>query len=150
MIFLKGSGLVGPDGKDAGRSMEPMIKTWRTLFVFILAVTLGSLHVAAQTPQTPPVAPATPTMTQAGPAAQTPAPNQDPQVDRYTVGQARPPVTEGVGLVELTLDQAYALALEKNLDLKVQRMNPILTDYTLQTLRAAYKPSFTGSYSYRN
>lgn len=124
-----------------------MIKTWRTLFVFILAVMLGSLHVAAQTPQAPPPVPA---MTQSGPAAQTPAPAQDPLVDRYTVGQARPPVTEGVGLVELTLDQAYALALEKNLDLKVARMNPILTDYTLQTLRSAYKPSFTGSYSYRN
>ena len=127
-----------------------MIRTWRTLFVFILAVTLGSLHIAAQTPQTPAAAPATQTPTQAGPAAQTPATTQDPLVDRYTVGQARPPVPEGGSLVELTLDQAYAIALEKNLDLKVARMNPILTDYQLQTLRAAYKPNFNGSYSYRN
>jgi len=128
-----------------------MIRTWRTLFVFILAVTLGSLHLAAQTPQTPPAVPATQTATtQSGPAAQTPATTQDPLVDRYTVGQARPPVPEGGSVVEMTLDQAYAIALEKNLDLKVARMNPILTDYTLQTLRAAYKAAFTGSYSYNN
>jgi len=125
-----------------------MIKTWRTLFVFILAVTLATIHVSAQAPQTP-VAPGAQT-TQTGPAAQTPAPAQDPVVDRYTVGQARPPVPEGASLVELTLDQAYALALEKNLDLKAARMTPILTDYQLQTMRAAYKPNFSGSYSYNN
>jgi outer membrane protein TolC len=71
-------------------------------------------------------------------------------VDRYTVGQARPPLAEGQQLVELTLDQAYALALEKNLDLKVARMQPILTDYQLMQMRAAYKPTFSGSYQYRN
>ncbi len=59
-------------------------------------------------------------------------------------------MTEGVELVELTLEQAYAIALENNLDLKVARMNPVITDYTLQTMRAAYRPSFSGSYSYRN
>ncbi|HEX5070738.1 MAG TPA: TolC family protein [Vicinamibacterales bacterium] len=120
-----------------------MIKTWRTLFVFILAIALGGLHLSAQTPVPQAAA-------QAGPAIQTPAPSQNPVVDAYTVGQARPPVPENGQLVELTLDQAIALALEKNLDLKVQRMNPILTDYNFQVMRAAYRPSFTGSYSYRN
>jgi outer membrane protein TolC len=71
-------------------------------------------------------------------------------IERYTVGQARPPVTEGTELIELTLAQAQAIALEKNLDLKVARMNPVSLDYQLQTYRAAYRPNFTGSYSYRN
>jgi outer membrane protein TolC len=105
----------------------------------------GSLRLAAQTP----VAPA-PQATQAGPAVQTPAPSQDPLIDRYTVGQARPPLAEGAQLVELTLDQAYAIALEKNLDLKVARMTPIIQDYNLQTMRAAYRPNFSGSYGYSN
>jgi outer membrane protein TolC len=80
----------------------------------------------------------------------TPAPQTQILVDRYVVGEARPPVPEGRELVELTLDQAYALALEKNLDLKVARMNPVITDYTKQNLIAAYRPSLSGNYSYRN
>ena len=36
------------------------------------------------------------------------------------------------------------LALEKNLDLKVARMNPQIVDYSLQSARAAFLPTFTG------
>ena len=122
-----------------------MTSTRRTLFALILVTAFGSLRLSAQTPATPPAQ--TP---QAGPAAQTVAQSQVPLVDRYTVGQARPPVADGGQLVEMTLDQAIAIALEKNLDLKVQRMNPVIQDYNLQSLRAAYKPRFTGSYGYTN
>lgn len=121
-----------------------MTSTWRTVFAIILVTVLGSLRTSAQTP--PVQAPTT----QTGPVVQTPAQNQDPIIDSYAVGQARPPIREGSQLVELTLDQAIAIALEKNLDLKVQRMNPVISDYNLQSLRAAYKPRFTGSYGYTN
>ncbi len=66
------------------------------------------------------------------------------------VGQAHPPVVEGSKLMELTLDQAFALALERNLDLKAARMNPQSVDYQLQAARAAFTPQFTASYSYRD
>src|SRR5678816_1415917 len=122
-----------------------MTSTRRTLLALILVTAFGSLRLSAQTPAAPPAQ--TP---QTGPAAQTVAQSQEPFVDRYTVGQARPPLAEGQQLVELTLDQAYALALEKNLDLKVARMQPILTDYQLMQMRAAYKPTFSGSYRYQN
>jgi outer membrane protein len=121
-----------------------MKNAWRILNVLTLGLALVALvapQASAQTAtaggaQTPQTAGATP---------QTPI-----TVDRYVVGQARPPVIEGRDLVELTLDQAYALALEKNLDLKVARMNPVITDYTKQTMIATYRPSLTGSYSYSN
>lgn len=122
-----------------------MTKAWRTLNVVTLVLALGGLlapQAAAQTAST------TAGQQQPPPAG---APPQTPIiVERYVVGQARPPVTEGSELVELTLDQAYAIALEKNLDLKVARMNPVITDYSRQNLIAAYRTSFNGSYSFRN
>src|SRR5262245_18437363 len=128
-----------------------MTRTWRILTVVVFLVVLGGLSASAQ--QAAPPAPQTPqTATQT--ATQQPVPSPAPQnpitVDRYVVGQARPPVTEGSELVEMTLEQAYALALEKNLDLKVARMNPVITDYTKQSLIAAYRPTLSGSYSYSN
>jgi len=102
----------------------------------VVALQASAQTPAAGAPQQPQTAGATP---------------QNPiTVDRYVVGQARPPVVEGRDVVELTLDQAYALALEKNLDLKVARMNPVITDYTKQTMIATYRPSLSGNYSYRN
>lgn len=70
--------------------------------------------------------------------------------DRYVVGQARPPIVEGTTITDITLDQAMAMALEKNLELKVARMNPQGVDYQLQSARAAFLPRYTSSYSYSN
>jgi hypothetical protein len=127
-----------------------MTRTWRFLTVFGFVVVLGGLSASAQ--QVTVAAPQQPPTTQ-GPATQqaNPAAPQTPViVERYTVGQARPPVAEGAELIELTLEQAYALALEKNLELKVARMEPVKTDYSKQSLIAAYRPNFSGSYSYSN
>lgn len=72
------------------------------------------------------------------------------QVERYVVGQALPPVTPGTKVVEMTLEEAMARALDKNLDLKAARMTPALVDYQLQSARAAFNPQITGTYSYRD
>ena len=65
-------------------------------------------------------------------------------IAQYVVGQAKPPVTPGVPVKELTLDDAIQIALEKNLDLQVAKMNPLIQDYNLVQARAAYKPTLTG------
>jgi outer membrane protein TolC len=117
------------------------------MFVVLVAA-FGTAPLLAQAQDAKPAAPAP----QAG-GPQTGGPQTTPQaqtIDRYVVGSARPPVEPGTELLELTLDQAYALALEKNLDLKVARMTPILNDYTLQSMRGAYRPNFSGSYGYSN
>jgi outer membrane protein len=75
---------------------------------------------------------------------------QGPAVDRYVVGQAAPEPTPGSTMLPLTLEQAMDMALERNLDLKVARMNPQTVDYSLAAARAAYSPQFTSQYSYRD
>jgi len=69
-----------------------------------------------------------------------------------TAEQTRPTVpTTAVGpSVELTLDEATARALERNLDIVVERLNPQLQDYNLASLRAIYRPTLTSSFSQRN
>lgn len=71
-------------------------------------------------------------------------------VDRYVVGQARPPADTGTNLLELTLERAMEIALEKNLDLKAARLSPQAVDYQLQAARAAFNPRLGGTYGYNN
>jgi outer membrane protein TolC len=77
-------------------------------------------------------------------------PAASPPPDRYVVGQARPPAVEGTNLMELTLEQAQEMALEKNLDLKAARLTPQGVDYQLQAARAAFTPRLGGTYGYNN
>ena len=60
-------------------------------------------------------------------------------------GQTRPtqPLTPSGENVELTLDDATARALERNLDLAVQRLNPQTFDLSLARIRSVYLPTFT-------
>jgi outer membrane protein len=70
-----------------------------------------------------------------------------------TVGaQAGAPVTAGAQqqadgtprqTVQLTLDDAVKLALDRNLDIAVQRLNPSTYDYAYANLAATYRPNLT-------
>ena len=107
------------------------------------------------TPQ--PVPPVTPPVVTQAPVTQQPltpqpvvpaAPGQSAVViDPYVVGQAQPPVEPGTSVRNLTLEQAVAIALENNLDLKVARMNPQIQDYNLQSSRAVYRPVLSGTFN---
>jgi outer membrane protein TolC len=55
-------------------------------------------------------------------------------------GQDRP-------TVRLSLDDAIKLALDRNLDISVQRLNPQTFDFSLASLRAIYKPTLTSTLS---
>ena len=84
-------------------------------------------------------------------AAQTPATSQQTApIDRYVVGQARPPENPKMPTVDMTLEQAIERALEKNLDLRAARLQPRTLDFQLQSIRASYTPTFTSSYNYSN
>jgi len=50
--------------------------------------------------------------------------------------------------VQLTLDDAVKLALDRNLDIAVQRLNPATFDYAIASLAANYKPSLTSQLSH--
>jgi outer membrane protein len=75
---------------------------------------------------------------------------QTGEAARYVVGEAKPPEVPGATVRNMTLEDAYATALENNLELKVARMNPQGVDYQLQGARAAFTPRLQGTYSYNN
>jgi len=49
--------------------------------------------------------------------------------------------------VRLSLDEAIKLALDRNLDIAVQRLNPQTFDFSLAGLRASYRPALTSTLS---
>jgi outer membrane protein TolC len=71
---------------------------------------------------------------------------------RLEPGQNRPtvPLTATGPNVELTLDDATARALERNLDIAVERLNPQVQDFNLARLRAAYRPTLSSTFSQRH
>jgi outer membrane protein TolC len=69
--------------------------------------------------------------------------------ERLAVGQvagvqADPAVAAGP-VVRLTLDEAVRLALERNLDIAVQRLNPQINDISIASIRSAYYPSLSST-----
>jgi outer membrane protein TolC len=60
-----------------------------------------------------------------------------------------PPPRAGVR-VELTLDAAVARALDRNLDLAVERLNPQTFDFSLAALDATYRPNFVSAFGVRS
>ncbi len=118
-----------------------------------------TITVSAQQPQTPPAG--TPLQQQTPPPSGS-MPQTLPQqtqptgtatsaqiqaIAQYIVGQAKPPATPGVAVKDISLDDAIQMALEKNLDLQVAKMNPLIQDYNLVQARAAYKPTLTGNFN---
>ena len=78
-------------------------------------------------------------------------PTPDRRVDNL-IAQARSRLaavqTPGAGpRIDLTLDEAVARALERNLDLAVQRLNPQVFDLNLAQQLAAYRPTFDTNFS---
>lgn len=107
-----------------------MIRTLRNVSVWVLAVAVSGMATGVKAQQTAPA-----------------SPPQAPTIDRYVVGQAKAPVVAGVQMTDLTLEQAMQLALDKNIDLKVARINPLIQDYNLVTARAVFRPVMSGSFT---
>ncbi len=84
-------------------------------------------------------------------ALSSPAPQAQP-ADKYVVGRALPPIdlAPGTKMMDLTLEQAVMLALEKNLELKASKMDPQLVDYQIAAARASFIPQITSRYSFSN
>jgi outer membrane protein TolC len=74
-------------------------------------------------------------------AAQTPVPPTPPA--------AAPPANVPAGL-DLTLDEAVALALEHNLEIAVERLNPQTYDLQIAGVRALYRPVLTSTVGQNN
>jgi len=60
------------------------------------------------------------------------------------------PPTTGVPTIDLKLDEAVALALERNLDIAVERLNPQAEDLTVAVLRGQYRPVLSTTFGQNN
>jgi outer membrane protein TolC len=69
------------------------------------------------------------------------APSPTSALPQAVAGQGDQPV------MRLSLDDAIKLALERNLDISVQRLNPQAFDFSLASLRASYRPTLTSNIS---
>ena len=69
-----------------------------------------------------------------------------------TEDQTRPtvPITAVGPNVELTLDEATARALERNLEIAVERLNPQAQALNLARIQASYRPTLTSLFSSRS
>ncbi|MGE3843054.1 MAG: TolC family protein [Vicinamibacterales bacterium] len=78
-------------------------------------------------------------------AAQAPA-GRDPRADAAAAAAQLQP-GNAAPVVQLTLEEAVALALDKNLDIAVQRLNPALQDIAVASARSFYNPALTSVFS---
>lgn len=74
-------------------------------------------------------------------AAQTPQPRPQPQPS--VQAPARP-------VMNLKIEDAVQRALERNLDIAVERLNPQTFDLSIAGLEANYRPTFTSTFGYRD
>jgi len=65
-------------------------------------------------------------------------------------GPQQQPAVDGRAVVNLTMDEAVAKALDQNLDLSVARLTPQIQDFTVQQSRAFYTPTLTGQFGQRS
>jgi outer membrane protein TolC len=105
----------------------------RNVWTGAVALVLGAVPLGAQSPAA------------TAPAAVKAQAQTTP--DQYIVGQAKPP-DAGRPVLNLTVDQAIQRALERNLNIKVQKLFPQINDYSLQQTRAFYRPTLTGTFGY--
>jgi len=71
------------------------------------------------------------------------------QAQAAQTGAPLPQVPTGP-VVELPLDDAVQRALERNLDISVERLDPQAFDFTIAALDANYRPTFTSSFGLRS
>src|SRR5206468_3136214 len=60
---------------------------------------------------------------------------------------AQTPNAAAAATLSLALDDAIRLALDRNLDIAVQRLNPQTFDYSIGALQSVYKPTLTSQLS---
>ena len=78
-------------------------------------------------------------------AAQTPAPAPVPPMPPTSVSAQ----AQGTA-VDLKIEEAVARALERNLDIAVERLNPTTFDFSIAALEGTYKPALTSTLGYRD
>ncbi len=120
------------------RSASLMLTRGAMAACLVMPATMARAQDPAPTP--PPLpAPSTPQSPMA-PDAQTPPLPPAPEPEPLVAADARP----------LTIDEAVAMALQQNVSLRVERMNPAITELDLAQAYGNWLPSLTSSFRYNS
>jgi outer membrane protein TolC len=136
-------------------------RTWRAaMLIPVLAVSVSG-QAAPSSAQDAPRGTITAALTQTPPAGQTPPPQTPPPTVSPTAPLAtgeKPPTGDETAVIQeertngptrsVTLDEAVALALENNLSVKIQQIQPAISDVLIKAARAAWLPTVTGNTYY--
>jgi outer membrane protein len=79
-----------------------------------------------------------------------PAPAQTPPPVAATQAAPIQEQRGGGPIRKLALDEAVQLALEQNLDVQVERLNPQIQDFAIELVRTAWTPNIGGTMNYNN
>ena len=79
-----------------------------------------------------------------------PAPPQTPPPVAATQAAPIQEQRGGGPIRKLSLDEAVQLALEQNLDVQVERINPQLQDFAIDLVRTAWTPNLGGATNFNN
>jgi outer membrane protein TolC len=121
------------------KSMRVQFGWARRALAAAVLVWLSSASAFGQAGQTAPATPPTQTGQPAAPAppAQPPAPAETP------MAQPAKPAPSNVPTRALTVDDAVRLALEQNLGVQIERLNPELQQLAITQARTAWTPVFS-------
>lgn len=72
------------------------------------------------------------------------------EADPYEIGTALPPILADRTLVDITLEDAIARALEMNLDIQTARLSPQIQRYGRQAAEAVFSPTLSSTYGYNS
>ena len=78
-------------------------------------------------------------------AAERMAAGQSSTASQQAAGQTPAASSDTRPTVQMSLDDAVRLALERNLDIAVQRLNPQINDIAIASIRSIYHPSLTST-----
>lgn len=67
------------------------------------------------------------------------------QAQVQQAGQAPKPAAPSGPTIDLTMEQAVAKALDQNISLSVERLNPQIQDFAIARIRGAYRPTLTST-----
>jgi outer membrane protein TolC len=140
------------DGEARDESGAAFVRAALVALVMV-AVPASGFGQAAPAPAQP--APAQPAPAQPPVAAQPvpPAPTPAAGQAATTPASQAAPITEQKGggpTRRLTIDDAVKVALEQNLDVQVERLNPRLSELAVDQARGAWLPQLTGAMQFRN
>jgi outer membrane protein len=127
-------------------SMRVQFGWGRRALAAAASVWLSSASVFGQAGQPAPATPPTQTVQPAAPA--TPS-TQAPTPAAPSTQAAQPPAANVPGR-PLTIDEAVRLALEQNLGVQVERLNPELQQLAITQARTAWTPVLSGGFTGRN